>query len=129
MILIYCLLVNVVVKLSVLGITEGTEISLKLVGDAVLSSVLEHIVFVSTVVFIQWKWLTPSMSASSHSKFVRKVYLSLALPDISKLVAIALQTWDPGQNLLFSIGLLVTSIQYNAFSTVIHHSFPDSNTL
>jgi hypothetical protein len=128
MFMLYCLFVNILVKMTVFGTISGDMFKSDVVWLAITSSLVEHTVFIAAIFIIQRRTI-PVINTPSQSKFHRKIYLSLAVPEIAKAFAVALQTWDTGNMLLLFIGLLILSIQYNAYSIVIWHHFPHSNTL
>lgn len=128
MYLMYCLFFNILLKMTVFGTIGGDIFNSDVMSMAIVSSLVEHATFTTAIYFIQWR-VIPVIGQTSHDELYRKIYLSLAVPEIGKAFAVALQTWDTGNMLLLFIGLLILSIQYNAYSVVIWHYFPNSNTI
>ena len=127
MIMFYCLCANILVKLAVFGSTDGDMFRSGVFYVAVLSSLIEHVIFVATIFLIGWKCALSTVPARACNKFYRMVYLSLAYPELAKACALVLFTWDSGIMLLLFVGILILSIQYNAFSIVVKHTFPHAN--
>mmetsp|Transcript_16238 Transcript_16238/g.24460 ORF Transcript_16238/g.24460 Transcript_16238/m.24460 type:complete len:237 (+) Transcript_16238:127-837(+) len=116
LIMLSCLFVNFLVKSVVLHNSEGNGNSSHSV--IFVTCVVEHVAFIASIYIALWKSYIPSMHTALFNKFCRKLYLSLAFPEIGKLFAILLQTWDSESILLLFVGMLVISIQYHAYHTV-----------
>jgi len=76
-----------------------------------VTSFLEHAVFVMTILVSLWYY---------RLKFHRLLYVSIALPELLKVCASVLQIFDNGSTILFIIGLLLISIQYTSFQSIMN---------
>ena len=98
----------------------------------IAACVTEHAAFIGTVFFVLWrlKMFVPLFTNSSPADsstsnvaiskdFHRKLYISLAFPEIFKLVVLLLQTWDPSPVVSLMAGFLCLSIQITSFSVAM----------
>ncbi len=76
-----------------------------------ITCLLEHVVFVVIIFVSLWYY---------RFKFHRLLYVSIALPELLKLCASLLQIFDNGSTILLIIGLLLISIQYTSFQSIIN---------
>lgn len=84
-----------------------------------LSVIIEHIIFISTIFILLKLTVLSNLFTSNSYKLLVLLYLSLTLPELFKLIAIILQTWDTDPFLLFLVSILIISIQYHAFSIIL----------
>jgi hypothetical protein len=85
---------------------------LYILARTALLSMLEHALIVLPVLLmaiVRYQQLPLWQSLQSHR--MRTVYLALALPELGKILAILLETWDKEPALMVLIGLLVSSVQ------------------
>lgn len=85
---------------------------LYILGRTAVLSLLEHLLLVLPValmVIVRYKQQPLWQMLRSHR--MRTVYLALALPELGKLLAILLETWDKEPATMLLIGLLVSSVQ------------------
>jgi hypothetical protein len=112
-----------IVKAACLGLLSvdadaaqhGWDVSSALLGWlhlAVLTAI-EHAVFVSTLFLYNYQ----STSLAMTRTLWVQIYSVVAAPELLKLVAVVLQTWDQEPTVLIIIGLVLLSIQHESYKT------------
>ena len=92
------------------------------------STLLEHICFCAAIyMYVSGQFYRYNIPISSEMNVRTKFYMSIVFPEIGKLIALILQTWDPSPILLFVIASVIISVQYSSLKSVLSVYVPDKS--
>ena len=86
----------------------------------IFSTILEHLVFLGSIspcLLRQYK-INENFNIDL-TNLISKLYTAFTLPEIGKIIAVILQTWDSSPIVLFTINILIISIQYSSARSII----------
>ena len=113
-------MINVTLRLSVTSPPTSNSSLIYYYLHAISACIIEHVAFVVVIRLSVSILCPPEVYYHGIDKFRRKMYLAHAFPELVKIVAIILQTWDKEASLLFFIGVLVHSLQFTSLVSICH---------
>lgn len=118
--------INSLIKLSILPLQKDSSLLLQLIQIVVIVC-SEHLLFVLTIFLLLWLTLFAHLSFLSNYKLWCQLYLALTLPDLGKIFALILQTWDNDPLLYLLMAIVIFSIQYHTYSLILFYYIDDSS--
>lgn len=89
-------------------------------GHLILSSVLEHGISSSIIIWVVCCYRDYQTLDGGQNKFLRKLYFSIAFPEYLKCLTIFLQFFDSEPRMLFLFALLLVSIQIMSLQSLLN---------